>query len=91
MNHFIEYICRSAVRSEDAICRLNKRTMKLAKCCRQTNTAVLCLGVTCLLTLAVISMQDQEIKALQKQMADITKDDDTVVTNTEEQNQQEGA
>lgn len=84
MDHFIEYICRGVVRSEDAICRLNKRYAKLAKCTKSTNVAVACIGVGAIMVASVVWMQDNEIKALQKQVADLTP-------KTEEQNQQEGA
>ena len=98
MNHFMDYVCRGIVRSEDAVRCLNKRVVKLTKCCRQTNTAVICLGVSCLVTLAVVAMQDREIKALQKQVTELTKDVDDyadqvdyVASNMEGTNQQEGA
>lgn len=84
MDHFIEYICRGVVRSEDAICRLNKRYVKLAKYMQQTNVAVICIGVGAIMVASVVAIQDKEIKALQKQVADLTP-------KTEEQNQQEGA
>jgi hypothetical protein len=84
MDHFIEYICRGVVRSEDAICRLNKRYVKLAKHMNRTNVAVMCIGVGAIMVASVVWMQDNEIKALQKQVADLTP-------KTEEQNQQEGA
>ena len=88
--NFMEYVCRGIVRSEDAIRALNKRTIKLARACRQTNSAVLCFGVVCLGILAVVSIQDSEIKALQKQVSDLSANADA--TNaTEERNQQEGA
>lgn len=87
MDHFIEYICRGVVRSEDAICRLNKRYVKLAKCMKGTNVAVMCIGVGAIMVASVVWMQDNEIKALQKQVAELTKDPE----NVEEQNQQEGA
>lgn len=83
MNHFIEYVCRSVVRSEDAICRLNKRYAQLAKCMKRTNVGVICIGVGTIMVASVVAMQDKEIKALQEQVADLSK--------TEEQNQQEGA
>lgn len=84
MDHFIEYICRGVVRSEDAICRLNKRYVKLAKGIQRTNVGVICIGVGAIMVASVVWMQDNEIKALQKQVADLTP-------KTEEQNQQEGA
>lgn len=92
--NFMEYVCRGIVRSEDAICRLNKRVAKLAKYARNTNTAVICIGVGTILLCSVVWMQDDEIKALQKQVADLTKDEETESqedTTTEEQTQQEGA
>lgn len=94
MNNFIEYVCRSVIRSEDAICRLNKNVAKLAKCVRITDARVTCVALGGLCIAAVVAWQDQEIKALKKQVADLTKDaddaDDTT-ENTEEQTQQEGA
>jgi hypothetical protein len=91
MNDFMSYVCRGIVRSEDAIRCLNKRTIKLAKCCRQTNAAVLCFGVASLLTLAVIADQNREIKALKQQVDNLTKDAKDTANNTEEETQQEGA
>lgn len=94
MNHFIEYICRSAVRSEDAICRLNKRMTKLNKCMNRTNVGVMCIGVGAIMVASVVWVQDTEIKALRKQVDEITAARGpmgNVVDETEEQNQQEGA
>ena len=94
MDHFIEYICKGVIRSEDAICRTNKRVTKLAKCCSRTNTTVLCLGIASALTMAVLVIQDQEIKALQKQVSDLEakgEPTEAVENNTEENTQQEGA
>ena len=68
MNHVIEYLIRGVVRSEDAICRANKRVANLAKCCKRAN---LCIGGACLIALAVVYIQDREIKALQKQVDDL--------------------
>jgi cell division protein FtsB len=98
MNSFVDFVCRGIVRSEDAIRCLNKRTTKLAKCCRQTNAAVLCFGVASLLTLAVIAEQDREIKALRNRVEELAKDvadvedhADYLAKTMEEQNKQEGA
>lgn len=93
MNHFIEYVCRGVVHSEDAIRQLSKRTAKLTKCCRQTNTAVFCFGVVCFGMLAILAIQDQEIKALQKQVTELANSEveTNTVDATEEQNQQKGA
>lgn len=98
MNHFIEYVCRSVIRSEDAICRLNKDVAKLAKCTRNTNKSVACIGIGVIALCSVVWMQDNEIKALQKQVADLAKKEEAVESDTndtadtmEEQNQQEGA
>ena len=94
MDHFIEYICRGVVRSEDAICRLNKRYVKLAKCMSRTNVGVMCIGVGAIMVASVVAMQDQEIKALKKQVTDLAAARgpmENVVDDTEEQNQQEGA
>ena len=91
MNHFIEYICRSTMRSEDAVRCLNKRVTKLAKCCSQTNVAVFCFGLVSLGTLAIIATQDQEIKALKKQVEDLANDTGDTTENTEDTIQQEGA
>lgn len=82
--NFMEYVCRGIVRSEDGICRLNKKVAKLAKCTRSTNAGVICMGVAGVLMWSVIVLQDQEIKALKKQVS-------TIATKMEEQNQQEGA
>jgi hypothetical protein len=94
----MEYVCRGIVRSEDAICRLNKRVSKLAKCVHNTNTGVICIGVCTILLCSVVWMQDNEIKALQKQVANLAKDEEAVESDVndaandmEEQNQQEGA
>lgn len=92
--NFMEYVCRGIVRSEDAICRLNKRVSKLAKYAHNTNTAVICIGIGTILLCSVVWMQDDEIKALRKQVADLTKEAETESqedTTTEEQTQQEGA
>ena len=96
--NFMEYVCRGIVRSEDAICRLNKRVTKMAKCASRTNTAVMCIGVGTLLLCSVVWMQDNEIKELQKKVSDLTKGEEPVEPDTndaaddmEEQNQQEGA
>lgn len=99
--NFMEYVCRGIVRSEDAICRLNKRVGKLAKYARNTNTAVICIGIGTILLCSVVWMQDDEIKALREQVgylrsevADTTKEAETESqegTTTEEQTQQEGA
>lgn len=92
--NFMEYVCRGIVRSEDAIARLNKNVRNMAKCCKRTNVAVACIGVGCLLFGAVVAIQDQEIKALQKQVAELAANDESESledTTTEEQNQQEGA
>ncbi len=94
MNSFMDYVCRGIVRSEDAIRCLNKRTIKLAKGNKQLATAVICLGVSGLLTMAVLWTQDNEIKALQKQVADLNAAREplkNVVDDTKENTQQEGA
>lgn len=94
MDHFIEYICKGVIRSEDAICRLNKRYVKLAKCMSRTNVGVICIGVGAIMVASVVAMQDQEIKALQKQVSDLAATREpikNVVADTEEQNKQEGA
>ena len=94
MNHVIEYMFRSAVRSEDAVRCLNKRVVKLAKCCRRTNTAAVYIGIACLGALTVLAIQDYEIKALQKKVADLEAARgpmENVVDDAEEKNQQKGA
>lgn len=95
MNHFIEYVCRSVMRSEDAICRLNKKVAKLAKCTHNTNKSVACIGIGVIALCSVVWMQDNEIKKLQKQVSELAEEAEPVVVNntvnTEEQNQQEGA
>lgn len=94
MNHFIEYICRSTLRSEDAIRSLNKRTAKLAKNTDKLGSAVICIGAAGMLITAVLWIQDNEIKALKKQVAELNaarEPLENVVDATEEQNQQEGA
>lgn len=90
MNQFIEYVCRGVIRSEDAIRRLNKNVVKLAKCTRNLNTSVVCIGFAGILLCSVVAAQDKEIKALQKQVSDITAKTETHDT-TEEQTEQEGA
>jgi len=55
---------------------------------------VLCLGIASALTMAVLVIQDQEIKALQKQVSDLEakgEPTEAVENNTEENTQQEGA
>lgn len=98
MNHFMDYVCRGIVRSEDAIRCLNKRVNKLAKCNGKLGASLVCLGVAGLLMTSVIAAQDQEIKALRAQVSELDKhikDVDSRVVNVankmEEQNQQEGA
>ena len=71
--NFMEYVCRGIVRSEDAICRLNKNVTKLAKCTRSTNTGVICLCVAGIMMCSVIAIQDQEIKALSRQVKDLDR------------------
>lgn len=94
MNELIG-ICRSLVNSENAIKRLNHCVTNVAKCCRRTNAAVLCVTVASLGLTAIVAIQDKEIKALQKQVADLTKNAEDTSENTsdatEEQNDQEGA
>lgn len=87
MNHFFEYVCRSVIRSEDAINQLGKNVTKLAKCCRRADT---CVALAGLCILAVVAMQDKEIKELQKKVADLTAKTETHDT-MEEQTEQEGA
>lgn len=94
MNSFMEYVCRGVVRSEDAIRCLNKRTIKLAKCLRQTNNVMLCLCAVGMVTTVVLLAQDNEIKALQKQVADLNAAREplkNVVDDMKENTQQEGA
>ena len=69
--NFMEYVCRGIVRSEDAICRLNKNVVKLAKCTRSARTSLICLGVAGIMTISIVAIQDQEIKALQNQGKDL--------------------
>lgn len=87
MNHFFEYVCRSVIRSEDAINRLGRNVTKLAKTCRMADT---CAALACLGIIAVVAMQDKEIKELQKQVTDLAAKTETPDT-TEEQTEQEGA
>ena len=94
MNHFIEYICRSAVRSEDAICRLNKRIAKLTKRMNHTSISVICIGVGAVMVASVVAMQDREIKILQNKVAKLEEACTPLINvtdNTEENTQQEGA
>lgn len=94
MNSFMDYVCRGIVRSEDAVRCLNKRMVKLAKCNKQLSAAVVCMGVAGLLTISVLWAQDNEIKALKAQVADLNaarEPMENVVDETEEQIQQEGA
>jgi hypothetical protein len=88
MNELI-HICRTVANSEIAIHRLNKKVINMAKCCRLTNTRVSCLAVAGLLTMAVIAMQDKEIKALKAQVANLTKT--KTHSTTEGQTEQKGA
>lgn len=93
MNHFIEYVCRGVVRSEDAIRRLNHNVRSLAKCNRNLATSVICLGVSGLLMTYVLLEQNKDIAALKKQVADLAKpaEDVPVADNVEEVENQEGA
>ena len=99
MNHFIEYVCRGVVRSEDAIRNLSGKVVSLVKCNRNLAGSVICLGVAGLLLTAVVAEQDKEIKALKKQVSDLAKCEEAstehakvdVANNVEEQTQQEGA
>lgn len=94
MNELI-HICRSVAHSENAINRLNKSIARMGKCCRIINARVTCVAVAGLLITAVVAMQDKEIKALKKQVADLEAArgpmenvaDDTM----EEQTEQKGA
>lgn len=93
MNHFIEYVCRGVIRSEDSINRLNRNVAALAKGNRNLAASVVCLGVAGILMTSVLFEQDKEIKALKKQVADLTKpaEDVIVADNVEEVENQEGA
>lgn len=98
MSHFIEYVCRGVVRSEDAIKRLNKSVIKLAKCNNRLCTSVICLGIAGLLTTTILMAQDKKIKALKRQVANLAKDADAdhvtvnnTVNTTEGQTEQKGA
>lgn len=84
------HICRSVANSENAIHRLNKGMANMAKCCRLTNARVTCVAIGMLLITAVVAMQGEEIKALRKQVADLTAKPETTDI-TEEQTEQEGA
>lgn len=91
MNELI-YICRSVANSENAICRLNKTVGKLAKCCRKTHAQVGGILIATLLITTVIAIQDKEIRALKKQVADLAKCEEAETHDTtEEQTAQEGA
>ena len=94
MNELIG-ICRSLVNSENAIKHLNRSVTSIAKCCRRTNASVLCLTLAGIGLTAVLAIQDKEIKALQKQVADLAKNAEDTSEDTsdamEEQNDQEGA
>lgn len=89
MNEFIG-LCRSVVNSENAIKRLNHNVAAIAKCCRSTNAAVLCVTLAGVGLTMVLAIQDKEIKALQKQVVELTAKLETPDT-TEEQTEQEGA
>lgn len=94
MDHFIEYVCRGVMRSEDAIKRLNKNVATLAKSHRNLSAGVICLGVAGLLLTSVIADQDKEIKALKKQVKDLTKVAECDIPNADEEKEsenQEGA
>lgn len=90
MNELI-HICRSVANSENAIQRLNHAAVRLAQCVRKANTGIVCLGVAGLMLWSVVAIQDKEIKALQKQVSELTAKPETHDETTEEQNQQEGA
>jgi hypothetical protein len=90
MNHFIEYVCRGVVHTEDALKRLNKNVMALAKCNRRLAGTIICYGVAGILLTCIVMDQDKEIKALKKQVSDLVVKEETHTT-TEEQNDQEGA
>ena len=94
MNELIG-ICRSLVNSENAIKRLNHNVTSIARYCRRTNAAVLCVALAGIGLTAVLAIQDKEIKALQKQVADLAKNAEDISDDTsdatEEHNDQEGA
>lgn len=90
MNHFIEYVCRCVVLSEDAIQRLGKKVTNLAKCNRNLTASVICLGVAGILMTSVVAEQEKEIRTLKKQVSDLADKTETYDT-AEEQNDQEGA
>ena len=71
MNHVIEYLVRGVVRSEDAICRLNKNVRSLAKCHCYLTAGALCIGVGALMVASVVAEQDKEIETLKKQVNDL--------------------
>ena len=81
-------ICRSVVNSENAIHRLNNKVGALARCCRKTSAQITIVAVAGLMLTALVAVQDKEIRALQKKVADLeTKNTGT----TEEQTEQKGA
>lgn len=84
MNHFMEYVCRGIVRSEDAIGRLNKNVVKLAKCTRNLNSSVGCVLVAGLMLASVVYANAKDIETLQKQVKDLTNE-------VEELKEQKGA
>ena len=90
MNHFIEYVFRGVIRSEDAIRNLNKHVVSLAKCNKNLTGSIICFGIAGILMTAVVAEHDKEIKALKKQVSELAKAVDTT-KNVEEQNEQEGA
>lgn len=89
MNEWLN-ICRSVADSENAIYRLGKRVGNMTRYCRLTSFRVTCIGIAGICIAAVVAAQDCEIRALKKQVTDLTAKVETL-NITEEQKDQEGA
>lgn len=82
--NFMEFACRGIVRSEDAIGRLNKNVVKLAKCTRSNSKHIVMLAVAGLMFATVIYANAKDVEDLQKQVKDLKNE-------VEELKEQKGA
>lgn len=89
--NFMEYVCRGIVRSEDAIGRLNKNVVKLAKCNNKLATTVALLGIAAMMSATVICANIKDIERLEKQNADLKTQVKDLAGEVKELKEQKGA